>query len=135
MLVGKLVKAMLIGVVLFAGLYLIAGNFLGPGVGDFSDSLANGYEYDYAGGNERAIVYRGDERPNTIIIDARVDGYLVIDDRLLVVRRPREIYKEGDVTKSRLSQECEYWVIDTKNHQVEKIQRSNEFQDLRCSGV
>lgn len=133
MLAGKFFKALAAGLLFFVGVYLIAGQFLGPGVGDFSDSLINGYQYDYSGGDERMIVYRGGERPNTIVIDARVDGYKVVDERLLVVRRPREIYQDDGITKSRLLNECEYWVINLNSHQVERTQQSNEFQDLRCS--
>ena len=132
---GKSFKALLLGVVLFSGIYLLASQFLGPGVGDFSDSLLNGYEYDYAGGDEKMIVYRGNDRPNIIVIDARVDAYKVVDERLLVVRRPREIYKDDGITKSRLLDECEYWVINTKSHQIEETDWSSEFQDLKCSGV
>lgn len=131
----RFAKIVFIGYFVFFGLYFVAGKLLGPGVGDFTESLANGYEYYYAGGNERMIVYTGNERPETIVIDARVDDYRVVGDRLLVVRRPREIYQDGDVTKSKLFLKCEYWVINTKIHKIEKTQRGSEFQDLVCSAL
>ena len=135
MSIGKAIRAVFVACLFFIAVYFVGSQLLGPGVGDFSDNIINGYEYDYAGGNERAIIYRGGERPNKIVIDARVEGYRAEGDKLFVVRRPREIYKDGDLTKGRLLNECEHWVIDTKNHQIEKVEWSSEFQDLRCSGI
>lgn len=126
----KVAKLVLVAFALTALLYLVAGQLLGPGVGDFSDPIINGYEYDDAGGYEKTITYRGNERSNQIIIDSRVDEYRVDGDRLFVARRPIEVFKVGDVMKSRLLGGCEYWVINVKTHRVEKTAESG---GLRCN--
>lgn len=129
MLLNKVIKPVLIVFAFFVFLYLLASQLLGPGVGDFSTSIANGYKYEYLGGNERVVVYQGEERSNTIIIDSRVDDYFIENNNLLVARRPREIYKDHGITKSRLSNNCEYWVINIKTHEVKQI---TDFGGLRC---
>ena len=117
---GKVAKLVLVALVLFVSLYLVASQFLGPGVLDFSDPIINGYEYSDAGGYEKTIIYMGNERPRQIIIDSRVDEYRVDGDKLFVARRPVEVLKVGDVLESRLLAGCEYWLIHVKTHRVEK---------------
>ncbi|MBA3581719.1 MAG: hypothetical protein H0W44_04615 [Gammaproteobacteria bacterium] len=126
----KPIKVILVALTLFALLLVVASQFLGPGVGDFADPIINGYEYNYAGGNEINIVYTGNERSKQIVIDSRVDEYKVDGDRLLVARRPREIYRTDDgVTRTRLSSICEYWIININTHQVEMTPKS---RDVAC---
>lgn len=130
MLFAKVVKSVLVGGALFVALYFAGSLFLGPGVGDFSDTIIDGYEYSDAGGYEKTIYYSGDERPKQIVIDARVDAYRVEGNSLFVARRPRESFKVGDVMHSRLMEKCEYWAIDIKTHQIDKI---SESHGLRCN--
>lgn len=114
-------------------LYMVGRQFLGPGISDFSKPIINGYEYSDAGGYEKVIIYRGGERPPQMVIDARVDGHKIEGDKLIVARRPRETFYEGNqdqVLSSRLSGDCEQWVINVKTHLVEK---TNEAQGLRCN--
>lgn len=127
---GKLVKLVLMALALTGLLYFAAGQLLGPGVGDFEDPIINGYVYSYAGGYEKTIVYKGKERPNQIIIDARVDQYRVDGDKLFIAQRPVEIFKVGDITKSRLLNSCQYWIINVKTHYVEK---TADVGGLRCN--
>lgn len=110
---------------LFVVLYLVANQLIGPGIRDYSDSIINGYEYSDAGGYEKTIVYTGAERRKEIVIDAMVDQYRVVGSKLFVARRPREIFQTDGVTKSRLLDKCEYWVIDIENHQVGQTSDSN----------
>jgi hypothetical protein len=125
---ARFVKIALLTVSAFLFLCFIGSFFLGPGVGDFSEPIINGYVYSDAGWYEKTIiyVYSGKEReqkefPQEIIIDARVDEYRVEGDNLLVARRPREVYFEQDgVTNTRLLPICEYWMIDTKKHTMQK---------------
>jgi len=135
MSVGKAIRAALIACFIFVILYFVGGRFLGPGVGDFSESIVNGYEFIYTDRNGKMIAYGGKDRPNAVVISPRVDGYRVVGEHIFIVRRPLEIYKDGEITKSRLLDECEYWVINTESHQIEKVERSSEFQDLQCSGI
>jgi hypothetical protein len=126
----KPLKIFLIALAFFALLYLMAGQFLGPGLRDFSARVANGYEYDDAGGYEKSIIYRGSERKNEIVIDARVEDHILEGENLFVARRPREIYRDNDgVLESRLSPDCEYWKIDVKTHRIEK---TTETKNLHC---
>lgn len=128
MLNSKAAKPVFVAFALVVAFYFVGSMFLGPGIGDFSDPIINGYEYSDAGGYEKTIVYRGKERSNQIIIDSRVDEYRVEGDKLLVARRPREIFKVGDMANTRLLEGCEYWVINIKTHQVEKTTDSSGLQ-------
>lgn len=128
---SKVVKTLFVALAFFAALYLLASQFLGPGIGNASVPIVNGYEYDDAGGYEKAIIYKGSERPHQIVVDARVDDYKTEDDRLIVARRPRESHLAKDnALSSRLLPTCEYWVINVKTHQVEKTADSS---GLRCN--
>jgi len=111
-------------------IFLIAASFIGPGVGDFSKPIINGYEYNFAGGDGIVIDYLGDDMPHKTIVDARVDEYRVDGDKLLVARRPREIYFDQDgAAIGRLLPICEYWTIDTKKHTTLK---SVDANGLHC---
>ncbi|MFC7286540.1 hypothetical protein ACFQPC_00690 [Herminiimonas glaciei] len=128
---SKVVKSVFVGVALFAALYFVAMQFLGPGIRDFSNPIINGYEYSDAGGYEKTIIYTGNERPRQIIIDSRVDEYRVDGNRLLVARRPVESHLAKDnALSSRLLPLCEYWLINVKTHQV---QRTADSGGLRCN--
>jgi hypothetical protein len=109
------VKKILIAIV---PMLLIAA---GCGRNDVSIPIENGYEYSDSGGLEKLIVYRGNERTREIVVDARVDDYKIVDNKLLVARRPRESFLEKDnALSSRLLSTCEYWIIDLGTHQIQK---------------
>lgn len=127
---GKVAKLVFLALAFTVFLYLVGSHFVGPGISDFEDPIINGYEYSDAGHYEKTIIYTGVERPKQIVVDARVDGYRIEGDSLFVARRPREGFKVGEVMHSRLKAECEYWVIDTKTHQ---IGRASESHGLRCN--
>lgn len=96
--------------------FLLVG--CGPGVTDGSISISNGYRFDDAGNNEKAIIYFGDEREASIVIDARIDKYILEGNLIFVSRRPRELYKEAGVLKARISKNCEFWSINVKDHEL-----------------
>ncbi len=123
----------LIGILLISA--FLATRFFGPGLGDFSDSIINGYTYDYVDNDEISISYRGEETQNGIVIDSRVDQFRVEGNKILVARRPRETYIDRGFAKGRLTDKCEYWVIDTSSHQVQKLNESSKIQDLFCKGL
>ena len=131
----KVVRLSLIGVSIFAALYVLLGTFMGPGVSDISIRIAAGYMYDDAGGYEKMISYMGDERPNEIIVDSRVDGYKLIGSKLYVARRPvvSELAKDGALD-SRLLPYCEYWIINVETGYVERKQteKLKEAPKVRC---
>lgn len=131
MSVGNTIRAAFIAVALFLVVFFVAGRLLGPGVGDFSESIINGYEYHYLGGDEKMIVRKG----YGIVVDSKIEGYRVDGDKLFVVRRPREVYKDGALTKGRLANNCEYLVVNTINHQIDKVDPNSKFHDLKCHGT
>lgn len=88
---GKRTLAVTIGLVAIAFSAALGSLFLGPGVSDSSTHIAGGYTCDDVGGNEKMIVYRGNDRKSEIVIDARVDSYTVEESRVLVALRPRVI--------------------------------------------
>jgi len=127
---AKIIKSILAGGFLFALLYLVGGFVLGPGVGDFTTPIADGYEFSDAGGYEKTIIYTGVASPKQIVVDARVDEYRMDGNNLLIARRPREGFRVGEVMHSRLLESCEYWVIDVKTHRIDKTPDSH---GLHCN--
>ena len=121
-------RVMFFSMVLLVIIYFFLAIFAGPGVKDFSVDLVNGYSYQDAGHLEKVIVYSGGKSTSKIVVDARVDGYSVNEEMIYVARRPREIYQDKGVTKSRLSVSCEYWVINTIDSSVWQIEPINFLQ-------
>lgn len=99
-----------------------------PGMLDGISAIPNsgGYGLSDSGGDERAIVHKADgEDKWKLVIDARVDGYLMRGENLYIARRP----KIRDVTPSgfldgRVASECEIWVVNTASHSVVKATSS-----------
>ena len=110
---------------------LVDGEF--PIRGAFNFAKLGGYFVSDAGGNERFIVYREIGRPAKIVIDARVDSYLV-DERLLVVaRRPAESVSRDGITDVEMLPICEFWAIDLDSHHVQRIPPDdNRWPSIRC---
>ncbi|WP_345550776.1 hypothetical protein [Microbulbifer aestuariivivens] len=129
MLLVKILKLGLLIVGICVAAYLAASSFLGPGVKDQSISLVGGYRYLDAGHYEKQIEYTEAGKPSTVVIDARVDDYLIKDDVIYVTRRPREIYKEDGIVKTRISDVCEYWQINSHTGDVSKIE---SIPTLKC---
>lgn len=128
-----ILRSVLIAFGIVAVLYILGSLYLGPGIGDFSKPIINGYEYTDAGGYEKVIVYRGGKHAPQMVVDARVDSYKIEGDKIIVARRPRETFYEGNqdqVLSSRLSGDCEYWAINIKTHRVEK---TSEAHGLYCN--
>lgn len=123
MLLNKKHKISLLLVVFLVFMIFTTCRYLGPGAGDYSESLINGYGYHDAGHFERTIVFSEGEFAR-IVVDARVDDYLLKGNNLYVARRPRLIYRENGITKSRLAMECEYWVVNTVSHDVSRTDRA-----------
>lgn len=113
--IGRIVFLLMIT----SGLLLLASQFLGPGLSDFTKHVLNEYKYGDNGGYEKFIGYRNEEGLR-IVIDARVDEYRIDNDLLIVARKPREIYTEAEITKSRLLKICQLWIINTNTHQITK---------------
>lgn len=111
-------------------IFLVLGSLLvGPGMSDYVENIAGEYSYSDAGAYEKTIVYVGNEFPRKIVIDARVDKYTVIGDQIFVARRPRLVSQENGIVTSKLSQECEYWVISTGTHEIDRL---DGYPDLSC---
>lgn len=130
MSLGRLGMVSAIALVIAGILYFLASKFLGPGLGDVSLEIANGYRYADAGHYEKVIVYRGSKRQTGIVIDARVDDYKTEGDQLLVARRPRVAeLADDDALRSHLLPDCEYWIIDLKTHVVKQV---TQLEGVRC---
>lgn len=76
------------------------------------------------------IIFSDGTSRSHIVIDARVDDYRINDDVIYVARRPRDIYQKHGVTESRVSDHCEYWLINTLDSAVNQVDKIN---DLHCS--
>lgn len=127
MLFASLFKVVAVVGALSLLLVILASNLLGPGLSDYSETIVNGYSYDDAGHFEKTIVFTNSQGRSKIVVDARVDDYVVDGDTLVVARRPREVYREGDVTKSRLSISCEFLLVDTVTHTVTAVAKPAEM--------
>ena len=112
MLYDKVIKLMGLVLVMSAAIYFLESMFLGPGVKGYSLGIANGYSYEDAGGYEKHILFSAGEGLPKIVIDSRVDDYVVDESIIYVVRRPVEYYIEADILKSRIQKTCEYWMIN-----------------------
>jgi hypothetical protein len=105
----------------------------GPGVSDTTYSILDGYIFSDAGGPEKSIIYRGDAAPRGMVIDARVDKYRVVGNRIIVARRP-EIQSNGaGPVTTKLSDVCEHWVIDTATHLVSRLDEKSPDATLSCN--
>ncbi len=95
---------------------------------DGSDEIAKGYAITFTSSDGVFITYAGTERPKTIVIDARVDGFKLVGNRILVARRPMERYAEsepqGNSLGYRMLPTCEHWAIDTSSHEVKRTQET-----------
>lgn len=128
----KILKLTLKSVLIISGivvlLVFLAGYFGGAGIRDFEKSIINDYEYVDTGGYEKMIINR-----EGVVIDSRVDDYKIVGDKIIVARRPVEIYfkeNQKQTPNSRLSANCEYWEINIKTHRVDKL---SEAQGLHCN--
>ena len=124
---GRAIKLVIIALATL-GLLLLLSQFMVSR--DFSEPIANGYDYVDAGGYEKMIVYSGNQRPPQIIIGSRVDEYRIDSDKLFVARKPVESFMVGDVLKSKILDVCEYWVVNVKTNQVGKVTDSS---GLHCN--
>jgi len=126
---NKNVKFFLSSLVILIILVILGSFFIGPGVLDFDDEIINGYRYFDTGGYEKLIVYTGNEQ-NVMGIKSEVSEFKIDGDKILVARRPVEYFKDSNGnSRSRLTDDCEYWVIDTKNHLNEK---TSDTLGLHC---
>jgi len=125
----KSLKIFLIVAGVSATIYIIAINFLGSGIKDQEIKLINGYSYWDAGHHEKQILYVENDNPPKVVIDSRVDNYFIKDDTIFIARRPREIFKDDDIVKTRISNKCEYWYIDTSRNIIKKVE---SFPSLNC---
>jgi hypothetical protein len=104
----------------------------GPGVVDTTYPILGGYIFSDAGGSEKTILYRGDNAPHGIVVDARVDRYRIVGSRIIVARRP-EIQNPGtNPITTRLSDVCEHWAIDTISHVTARIDDKASEAQIPC---
>ena len=106
----------------------------GAGVAAWDYPIVAGYYLSDAGGDNRMIVYKGATiADSAIVIDARVDNYIVSGSRIFVARRPWFfITNENGASSAELSPDCEFWTIDTETKAVAKLASNDQRPDLRC---
>lgn len=104
----------------------------GPGVKDGTYSIVDQYYFSDAGGYEKMILRRS-EGKTIIVIDARVDDFVLKDGVLWVARKPRETFEDQPgVTLSKLSSQCEFWKITVKNHALTGPYLRSPLPGLAC---
>lgn len=126
MLLNRLFVFFVIVLVILVALYL-ASEIFGPGIKDGSSPIIDGYDLFDAGGYERLIVYREKNSKGKVIVDARVDDYKVESGNLYVARRPRLIEQDerNGTLNSKLSEKCEYLIVNLDTNQVFESKKSN----------
>lgn len=98
--------------------------------GDGATSIINGYQIVYISNDSILIDYAGADNKDKVTLEARIDAYKVEGDKILVARTPQEVYKnERGNSDYRMLPTCEYWIIDTKKHTLNKV---NPINDLHC---
>ena len=130
MLFNKGIKIIAIVLSVMFFLYLVASIFLGPGASDYLIEIKGNYSYEDAGHFEKHIIFLDDKKkPSKIVIDSRVDDYIIDGDFIYVARRPVEYYKDGNIMKSNILNTCEYWRISTIDNTIQKTQ---PLPSLKC---
>ena len=91
----------------------------GPGMKDGSRHIVDRYYFSYLGGDENFIEYK-DGKNSEIVIDSKVEDFLVHEDKIYVARYPVIYGRDDDgALISTLSNNCEYWIIDLIDNSVQ----------------
>ncbi|WP_444901610.1 hypothetical protein ACJJIG_20180 [Microbulbifer sp. SSSA007] len=105
----------------------------GGGISDGYTYIEGQYYYLNAGEPEKMIVRKSKDGLDEIVIDARVDGYIVKEGKIFIARRPRSVSVINNVAETNLSSACEYWVIDPITSHVERVSvLSKEAVEVEC---
>lgn len=103
------------------GLTVLIACFLlfgcGPGAKDGSVHISDGYYFTHLGGNQNIIEFKDGDQYKAVI-KASVDQFLFDDGKIFVSRLPLTYYREGNVTKQKMGNECEYWLIKIAEHEI-----------------
>ena len=115
-------------------LVLLVLSACGPGALDSITPIAGDYYFSDAGGMEKTIIYRGNAAQLGIVVDARVDKYRILDNLIVVARRPRLVAQDdGRPTTSTLGEVCEHWIINTKTQVVTLANNRFSGLELPCN--
>jgi len=90
----------------------------GPGVSDGDTPLTNGYVFSERGGLEKVIEYHGADEKAGAYLDATVVAYEVRSPYIAALRQPRALKVKNQTPYSWLEQKCEYWIINSENHEM-----------------
>ncbi|WP_445357454.1 hypothetical protein ACJJIC_16535 [Microbulbifer sp. ANSA002] len=105
----------------------------GGGISDDYTYIEGQYYYLNAGEPEKMIVRRSKDGLDEIVIDARVDRYIVKEGKIFIARRPRSVSVINNVAETNLSSACEYWAIDPITSHVERVSvLSKEAVEVEC---
>ena len=81
------------------------------------------------------IIYRIGTEPGKIVVDARVDNYVLDGTKIIVARRPAETVMRNRIVGLELSPICEYWMIDTETNVIQQMTNADRWPSVRCYGV
>lgn len=110
--------------------FILAG--CGPGVSDGEFPISKGYAFFDPGGDGTMITYTKGKGSVEVVIDPRVDSYIVDENKIIIARHPLEAVDRGEVTDWKLLPTCEYWAIDTETHAVGKISDVSKWPKVQC---
>lgn len=104
----------------------------GPGVTDGAYPIRNGYLFYETGGNGKTIRFEERKDWSVTVVSERVDAYVMDGKKIIVARRPAGTYMRGEIADWTLASTCEYWMIDTETHMVERITDASKWPSVRC---
>lgn len=104
----------------------------GPGVTDGAYPIAKDYLFYDTGSNGKTIRYEERKDWSRTVIPERVDAYVLDGKKIIAARRPAEGVMRGSIADWKLLSTCEYWMIDTETHAVEKIADASKWPSVQC---
>jgi len=104
----------------------------GPGFSDLSYEISNNYYYESNDVYNKTIYYmnKSDGKRKTLI-DPVVVSFKNNGRYIAVLRQPENLHFSKNIITSELSKNCEYWVIDMKEHSLEGPMNKEKFSELQ----
>jgi hypothetical protein len=103
------------------------------GCGD-STAINERYYHSDSGTIHSTINRRNENALDDIIIDSRVDKFIIDGNKIYVARRPTIHFKKDGTVRIRLTDKCEIFVINIENNEVHEISDDQHgLKELNCS--
>ena len=95
--------------------------------------IAGNYHYSDLGTADSMIVKRNVNSLDEIVVDSRVDGVFVANDNIYIARRPTTYFKEGETMGVKLTNDCEFYIINVQDRSVTQVDKiPKEGGELTC---